>query len=175
MTGDEAAPDLRRELEELRERLRALEDRAAITQLIAAYGPAVDSGDAAAATALWTEDGRYDTDPVPLAGRRAIAEMVEGPMHQGFIRSGAGHLLGPVHITIDGNSAVAVGHSMLVCHSAEDDAFFILRCSANRWELARTDEGWKVVARRNALLDGRASARELLHAASPSSPRGTAA
>ncbi|HEY6790756.1 MAG TPA: nuclear transport factor 2 family protein, partial [Trebonia sp.] len=83
----EAATSLQRELQELRERLRAIEDRAAITQLIAAYGPAVDSGDAAAAAALWADDGRYDTDPTPLVGAQAIADMVDGPLHQGFIRS----------------------------------------------------------------------------------------
>jgi ketosteroid isomerase-like protein len=149
------------ELDELRARLRALEDRAAITQVIAAYGPAVDSGDAAAAAALWTDDGSYDTDPSPLAGAQAIADMVNGPVHQEIISSGSGHVLGPVHITVSGDSAVAVGYSLLVRHTA-DRGFGIARCSANRWELSRIGQDWKVVSRRNALLDGRAGARELL-------------
>jgi ketosteroid isomerase-like protein len=147
-------------LEELRARLRALEDRADIAQVIAAYGPAVDSGDAEAAAALWTDDGRYDTDPTPLVGAQAIAGMVNGPLHQDIIGSGSGHVLGPVHITVTGDSAVAVGYSLLVRHGTE--GFAITRCSANRWELSRIGGKWKVVWRRNALLDGRASARELL-------------
>ena len=151
-----------RELAELRARLRELEDRAAIAQLVAEYGPAVDSGDADAAAALWTEDGSYETDPVPLIGSRAIAEMVDGPLHQSIIGGGAGHFLGPVTVTITGDTAVAVGYSLLVRHRAEDGTFYVYRCSANRWELIRTDSGWKVAARRNALLDGRASARDLL-------------
>jgi ketosteroid isomerase-like protein len=149
------------ELAELRTRLQAVEDRAAITQLVAAYGPAVDSGDAAAAAALWTEDGWYETDPTPLVGAQAISDMVDGPLHQGFISSGAGHLLGPVHIKINGDSAVAVGYSLLVRHSG-DGTFTVFRCSANRWELSRTGQEWKVASRRNALLDGSASARDLL-------------
>lgn len=149
------------ELAELQGRLRALEDKTAITQLIAAYGPAVDSGDAAAAAALWDDGGWYETDPMPLVGPEAIAEMVNGPLHQGIIGGGAGHVLGPVAIAIDGDSAVAVGYSLLVRHSGEG-AFSVFRCSANRWELTRTEAGWKVASRRNALLDGRAAARELL-------------
>jgi uncharacterized protein (TIGR02246 family) len=148
-------------LDGLRARLRALEDRADIAQVIAAYGPAVDSGDAEAAAALWTDDGRYDIDPSPLVGAQAIADMVNGPLHQDIIGSGSGHVLGPVHITVIGDSAVAVGYSLLVRHGAEG-AFAVARCSANRWELSRIGGEWKVVSRRNALLDGRASARELL-------------
>lgn len=153
------------ELAELRARLRALEDRSAIMQLVAEYGPAVDSGDAAAAASLWTDDGRYETDPEPLIGARAIAGMVEGPLHQAIIGGGAGHFLGPVAVTVTGDTAVALGYSLLVRHSAADGAFSVFRCSANRWELVRTGDGWKVVSRRNALLDGRPSARDLLRSA----------
>jgi ketosteroid isomerase-like protein len=152
---------LQQELTELRARLRDLEDRSAITQLIAAYGPAVDSGDAAAAAALWTDDGWYETDPEPLVGAQAVADMVNGPLHQDIIGGGAGHLLGPVAITIDGDSAVAVGYSLLVRYSG-DGSFSVFRCSANQWELTRTGAAWKVASRRNALLDGRAQARDLL-------------
>ncbi|TVZ02121.1 nuclear transport factor 2 family protein [Trebonia kvetii] len=155
------------ELAQLRARLRELEDRAAITQLVAEYGPAVDSGDAAAAAALWTDDGCYETDPSPLIGARAIADMVDGPLHQAIIGGGAGHILGPVAVTVSGDTAVAVGYSLLVRYSAEDGAFSVFRCSANRWELARADEGWKVVSRRNALLDGNPSARNLLRTGRP--------
>ena len=158
-------PDDHEELAELRARLRALEDRAAITQLVAEYGPAVDSGDAAAAATLWTEDGWYETDPEPLIGARAIADMVEGPVHQEIIGGGAGHFLGPVAVTVTGDSAVAVGYSLLVRHSAADGTFSVFRCSANRWELARASAGWKVVSRRNALLNGSPSARDLLRSA----------
>lgn len=150
------------ELAELRARLRDLEDKAAITQLVAEYGPAVDSGDAAAAAALWTDDGWYDTDPTPLVGPQAIADMVDGPLHQAILGGGAGHVLGPVAVTVTGDTALAVGYSLLVRHSSKDGTFSVFRCSANRWKLARTDGGWKVVSRRNALLDGSASARDLL-------------
>lgn len=37
-----------------------LEDHLEITQLVAQYGPAVDSGSADATAGLWTEDGSFD-------------------------------------------------------------------------------------------------------------------
>jgi ketosteroid isomerase-like protein len=154
---------LHEELAELRARLRDVEDKAAITQLIAAYGPAVDSGDADAASSLWTEDGRYETDPEPLVGARAIAEMVGGPLHQEIITSGSAHFLGPASITIDGDSAVATGYSLLVRHT--EAGFSVFRCSANRWVLTRTSDGWKALSRQNALLNGNPGARDLLRAA----------
>ena len=60
------------------ERLRVLEakvgelsDRLEIMQLIAAYGPAVDSMDRDGVAALWTADGSYDFGGAPLAGPAA--------------------------------------------------------------------------------------------------------
>src|SRR4051794_9230749 len=41
-------------------RLQLLEDQVEIMQLVAQYGPSVDSGSADATAALWTEDGSFD-------------------------------------------------------------------------------------------------------------------
>lgn len=41
------------------ERLQSLEDREAIRDLIARYGPLADAGDAEAVAAQWSEDGSY--------------------------------------------------------------------------------------------------------------------
>ncbi|MDO9487571.1 MAG: nuclear transport factor 2 family protein, partial [Sphingomonadaceae bacterium] len=54
MAGDEARLAL------LESRLRELEDRLEIYQLLSAYGPLVDSGDAEATADLWVADGVYD-------------------------------------------------------------------------------------------------------------------
>ena len=45
---------------ELRACVRLLEDHLEVSQLVAQYGPAVDSGSGAATAALWTEDGVFD-------------------------------------------------------------------------------------------------------------------
>src|SRR5262245_7341559 len=52
--------DLRAAVESLARRVRLLEDHLEITQLVAQYGPAVDSGSAETTAGLWTEDGTFD-------------------------------------------------------------------------------------------------------------------
>jgi uncharacterized protein (TIGR02246 family) len=132
------------------------EDVVAITQLIAAYGVAVDSGDASAAAALFTDDGWYDVAGRRYEGAAAIAEMVSGRAHQGLLTEGVAHLQGLPRVDLDGDRAVAVNHSVVLLNGA------VWRVAANRWELVRTAAGWKVTARTNRLLDGGQEARDLL-------------
>jgi uncharacterized protein (TIGR02246 family) len=142
------------------DRLQRLEDAAAIATVVAAYGPAVDSGSAAAVASLFADDGIYDVSPTPLVGADAVEQMVQGKRHQGLIERGCAHLQGIPHVTVDGDKAVAVNHSVVLLNSP--DGFDIWRVAANRWEFSRTSEGWKVVRRVNRLLDGDATAAALL-------------
>ncbi|MGA6209549.1 nuclear transport factor 2 family protein [Nocardia testacea] len=145
----------------LLERVRILEDKAAVHELLTAYGPAVDAGDADAVGRLWTEDAVYDIDIRVMEGRDAITEMVRTAPHQDYIHEGCGHLLDPVHIRIDGDTAVATCHSLLL-RRTDDDSFRVWRVTANRFELARVDGTWLIRRRTARLLDGGAAARELL-------------
>ncbi len=78
--------DLRATVDALAARVRQLEDHLEITQLVAQYGPAVDSGSADAAAALWTEDGGFDAVPyLQMRGHDDIAGMVRGDGHQSLI------------------------------------------------------------------------------------------
>jgi hypothetical protein len=47
----------------------------------------------------------------------------------------------------------------------ERDRFYLWRVSAVRWDLARTDEGWRVSRRTNRLLDETGAGRELFRGA----------
>jgi uncharacterized protein (TIGR02246 family) len=132
------------------------DDVVAIMQLIATYGVAVDSGDAAAAAALFTEQGWYDVAGRRYEGAAAIAAMVSGPAHQGLLAEGVAHLQGLPRVDVDGDRAVAVNHSVVLRQGA------VWRVAANRWELLRTPAGWRVTARTNRLLDGTEEARDLL-------------
>lgn len=148
--------------DDLATRLQALEDREAIRDLIASYGPRADSGDAAGVAALWVEDGVYAVGGMGEArGREAIAALIEGPVHQALMAAGCAHVLGPVVIQLDGDRATAAGHSLVFRRAGE--AFEIYRVSANLWTLIRTDAGWRVHRRDNRLLDGAESARALLN------------
>ncbi|MGY1814502.1 nuclear transport factor 2 family protein [Blastococcus sp. SYSU D00820] len=149
----------------LERRLAEVEDRLALLQLVAAYGPAVDSGSPEATARLWTEDGVYDTFPVVLEGRDALRDMVRGSRHQGLIGSGAAHMLGIPHIQVDGDTAVVTNYSQVVQRIPGEDGYRVWRTGVNRWELVRTPEGWQVTNRVNRQLDGTPEGRALLAAA----------
>lgn len=74
----------------LLDRVQALEDKAAVHEVLTAYGPAVDAGDADAVGRLWTEDAVYDIDIRVMEGRDAITEMVRTAPHQDYLHEGCG-------------------------------------------------------------------------------------
>ena len=150
----------------LEERLHRAEDELAITRLVASYGPFVDGGEADSVAALWTDDGVYDVDEGFMAGREQLAGMVRSRAHQGWIAGGCAHFLGPAHVTLHGDSAVAVCHSLMVVNGGgtfeTDAAFGVRRATAHHFELLRTEEGWRVARRTSRVLDGRPEAPALL-------------
>lgn len=146
----------------LESRLRRVEDRMEIIQLIASYGPAVDSRSSEATAALWTGNGCYDYGGPPLVGAKAVGDLVNLETHLGYVARGCAHVLGVPMITLDGDRAVATGYSRVYVHHG--GTWTVARTSANRWELVRTGAGWKVGNRVNRLLDGSSEARDLLSA-----------
>lgn len=155
----------------LEARIGLLEDERAVARAMASYGPLVDGGDAEGVAALWAPDGVYDIDEIFLPGREKIREMVRSPAHQGWIRQGCAHVVGPPHISVDGDEAVAVCHSLMVVH--EDGRYVVRRATANHWLLRRMPSGWQVVTRTNRILDGRTESPELLVAGVRGEPVGS--
>lgn len=147
-------------IEALETRMRGLEDQLAIYQLLAAYGPAVDSRSGAAAGALWVEDGTYEAGAFAFNGQAEIAGLVDMEPHRTYVANGCAHVVSLPHVTIDGDDAVALGHSRVYLH--DGDHWRVERASANKWELKRTAAGWKVVRRINKLLNGDPEAPALL-------------
>jgi ketosteroid isomerase-like protein len=147
-------------LAELERRLQRLEDERAIERLIASYGPLVDAGESEAVADLWTTDGVYDVEGWLMSSRDDVAAMVRSNDHQGLIRRGSAHFLGPAVVTVDGDEAVAVCESLLVVR--RDDGYIVWRAGANHFQLRRIDQRWQIVNRVTRPLDGRAEARELL-------------
>jgi ketosteroid isomerase-like protein len=149
----------------LERRLQDAEDRLALLQIVAGYGPAVDSGSPEATADIWTADGVYDTFPVVLQGREALTAMVRGERHQGLIQHGAAHVLGMPHIRLDGDEAVVTNYSQLMVRNDDGESFRVWRTGVNRWHFVRTAEGWKATHRVNRQLDGTPEGRALLAAA----------
>jgi len=149
------------QLDQLMNRVRALEDRLEIYQLLATYGPAVDSLRADAVADLWAPDGTYEPSGIdPFVGKQAIGHLVHEEPHQSYVSAGCAHVISLPHVTVDGDTAVATGHSRVYLHS--DEGWRVERVSANRWELERGADGWVVRRRLNQQLTGGDEARELL-------------
>ncbi len=152
--------DLESRIANLETRLGLLEDEREIAALIASYGPLVDAGVADDVAGLWTEDGVYDVDELVMSGHAELAAMVRSRHHQQWIESGCAHFLGPVHVTLRGDDAVGICHSLMVVRT--DGEFVLRRATANHWELSRTPTGWRTVRRTSRVLDGRTEAVDLL-------------
>jgi hypothetical protein len=144
----------------LEARLRQLEDRAEIFQLMASYGPAVDSCQEREVAALWIADGVYDTDGHCFVGSDEVGKLVDGDMHRAFVSAGSAHVISLPHLVIDGDSAVATGYSRVyICKGKHHE---VARASSNRWEFVRTAQGWRVKRRVNRRLVGSGESRQVL-------------
>ena len=157
--------DMEERIAALEEKVRVLEDALELQELMNRYGPAVDSGSAEAAAALFAEDGIYDAEGVdPMVGAAAVQGMVEGPGHQRLLPNAA-HTIGPATLRLAGDSATATGYSRVYLREGED--FRLWRVAANRWEFERRDGEWKVAKRVNRLI-GSPGAHEILASADES-------
>lgn len=147
------------DLAALEARLQRLEDEAAIARLVASYGPMVDAGSAPEVADLWEPDGVYDVDELVMNGRDEIVAMVQSPNHQRWIAGGCAHFVGPPVVTVTGDEALAVCHSLMIVN--QDGQFVVRRATANHWRLRRNGDSWQVTVRTNRVLDGRPEAPAL--------------
>jgi hypothetical protein len=162
----------------LEHRLRAIEDRLDIYNLIASHPPSADTGAAAYAEAVYTDDGVFDRGPdlTSTTGNKAMAALLTSPGHQAAIAGGLAHFTGLPHVTIDGDDAVVIsylqiltpkktGEEVEVPNHGASRGYHIHRVVTNRWELKRTASGWKIKRRTLRLVDGSEPSREILRGA----------
>src|SRR5580704_14995434 len=151
----------------LERRIRAIEDRLEIYNLIAGHPPSADTGASHYAEAVYTADGVFDRGPdlSGAVGNKAIARSLQSAGHQAAIAGGLAHFTGLPHIALDGDSAVVVsylqiltpnkaGDSIEVPNHGSSRGYHIHRVVTTRWELARTATGWKIKRRTIRLVDG---------------------
>ncbi len=154
----------------LEQRLRAIEDRHAIHQLIVTYPMAIDTRSLDFVGEVWMDDGVFDRgtgDPHKHSGdfdgtysKEWILKEVGSPQLQATREAGLAHIMTAPHITIDGDEAAATNYTLLIVGKGDDCR--IRRPSANRWELVRVDGSWRIKRRTLRLIDGSNGSRELL-------------
>lgn len=159
--------DVEQRLRRLERRLRAAEDQLEILALLNSYGPLVDSGASGPAAALWVEGGGYNFSGGLSGGTRIAAPhdlvaMYETAGHKALVETGCAHLTATPRITIDGDTATAVGYSFVVLR--ESERWYLWRAAINRWTLERTADGWRIAERFNRALDGSAESHETMRA-----------
>jgi hypothetical protein len=159
------------------DRLRAVEDTLAIYHLIASHPPAADTGTDSYYRNAFTTDGSIDLGGGKGAnGNEAIAAIVKTPEHQAAIAGGLCHFAGLPRVELDGDTAVATSYLQIISPDRQASprelsghgsttGFRIHRVGANRWELKRGKDGWKVTRRILRPLDGSDDAQALLRKA----------
>ena len=161
----------------LEDRVRAIEDKLAIFHLIASHPPAADTGTDRYYREAFVADGEMDLGGGKGArGNDTIGALVKTPEHEAAIAGGLCHFAGLPRVEIDGDSAVAISYLQIITPDRQaaprevsghgsTTGFRIHRVGANRWELKRSKDGWKVVRRTLRPLDGTDDARALLRKA----------
>lgn len=162
----------------LEHRLRAIEDRLEIYNLIASHPPSADTGAQAYAEAVYIEDGVFDrgAELSSWSGNKSIGANLRSEGHRAAIAGGLAHFTGLPHVTINGDEAVVIsylqiltpkksGEPVEVPNHGSSRGYHIHRVVTNRWELVRTRSGWKIKRRSSRLVDGSEPSRDILRGA----------
>jgi hypothetical protein len=162
----------------LESRIRAIEDRLEIYNLIAGHPPSADTGADYYAEAVYAEDGEFDRGAglTGGVGNKAIAAVLKSPGHKAAIDGGLAHFTGLPHVTINGDDAVVISYLQILTPNKSGEAievpnhgasrgYHIHRVVTNRWELRRTASGWKIKRRSIRMVDGSEPSREILRGA----------
>jgi hypothetical protein len=145
---------------DLVERLTKVEDQLSILNLLAGSAHSSDVASETFWSNMYTSDAMMDRgggtpDDV---GRDAILAIVRGDGQRAAIAAGMAHLSMLPTITLDGDRASAIGYLLITVPDAGarpivlpgkggSDAVGIYQVTVNRWELARSADGWQVTRR----------------------------
>jgi hypothetical protein len=158
----------------LEERLQDVEDRLEILNLIAAHPPGADTAEGEYAASYCTDDVvlQFSEHAPPWSGRAQLVANLQRPAHHGAIEQGIGHFAALPHIEIDGDTAVVTAYLQILAPNTQAEPFELSGhgaskgfrvhiLSANRWELVRTPDGWRI-KRRTGRAMNTPGARDLL-------------
>src|SRR5262249_54949036 len=99
----------------LEQRVRAIEDRLEIYNLIASHPPSADTGADYYTRAVYAEDGVFDRGPQQGGtGNAAIAAVVKPPAPQAAISGGLAHFCALPFIELDGDRAAVTSYLQIL-------------------------------------------------------------
>jgi uncharacterized protein (TIGR02246 family) len=129
-------------VQQLAERLQAVEDELAITRLLTSYGFAVDGDDPQGCADLYAPDALVTIDDVTtLRGRDELRGIVTSDAHQAIL-PGCAHVMGPFTVHLSGDTATATGYATV--YVADGPGRSVWRQSLSRWTLGRVSGAWRV-------------------------------
>lgn len=154
-------------MHDMEHRLRLVEDKLAIYELIASHPPSADTGAAAYTRSVYAEDGIFDRGPNldGASGAADIAAFITRPEHRRAIAGGLAHFSGLPLVDLRGDLAIVTSYLMIVHLDHEGMprelpnhgmslGYRIHRTVVNRWELERRDGRWIIVRRTLIPVDG---------------------
>lgn len=160
---------------ELEHRLRLVEDKLAIYELVASHPPSADTGAADYTISVYSENGVFDRGPMldGARGAKDIAAFIQRPEHEEAIRGGLAHFTGLPLVDLRGDVAVVTSYLLIVHLDHEGEprglpnhgistGYRIHRTVVNRWELEWRDSRWIIKKRTLLPVDGSDIHRELL-------------
>lgn len=161
--------------DDLDTRLRYIEDRLAIYNLIAAHPLSADTGSETFINAIYAEDATFDRGEGLSAaeGRSGMNDMASSTGHRDAIAGGLAHLGNLPYVDIKGDDAVGMSYIALISPDAQGSpqelpnhgvttGFRIHRVVANRWEFKRIDGAWRIQRRTALPMDGTGPALEVV-------------
>src|SRR5271170_3455620 len=118
----------------LEQRIRAIEDRLEIYNLIASHPPSADTGAAAWAEAVYTEDGVFDRGPglSGATGNEALGALLQSDAHRAAIAGGLAHFTGLPYVALDGDKAVVISYLQILTPNKTGEAIEVSNHGASR-------------------------------------------
>ncbi|WP_274911091.1 nuclear transport factor 2 family protein [Streptomyces sp. WZ-12] len=162
----------------LDDRLRVIEDRLAIYNLLASHPLSADTGEPDFIESIYTETVVFDRGAglSGAHGRDAMVDLVESAAHHTAIAGGLAHFGNLPLVELHGDTAVATSYIALItpdgkgqerelANHGTSTGFRIHRLVANRWSLVREDGRWSIAARTVLPMDGSGPALEMVRQA----------